>query len=211
MPETTDARRYHHGNLRTALLDAAEQRLRETSPDQVTLRDLAREIGVSHAAPRRHFANRQALLDALAEAGFARLDAALRDAVADAGADVRDAAAGTGADFPARLRAAMTAYVRFATENAALLELMWTSKHRDGAERIVEAASAPFTLMHGLVVEGQELGVLPAGDPERTGLVAFATLQGIASMINGGLVRPELLDGLVETAVEQLLRSARAG
>ncbi|MGW6131975.1 TetR/AcrR family transcriptional regulator [Cellulomonas sp. NPDC055163] len=198
MPETTDERRYHHGNLRAALLDAAEQRLRETSPDQVTLRDLAREIGVSHAAPRRHFANRQALLDALAEAGFARLDTALRGALADA-----------GADFPGRLRAAMTAYVRFATENAALLELMYTSKHRAGAERILEAASAPFTLMHGLVVEGQELGALPAGDPERTGLVVFATLQGIASMINGSLVRPELLDGLVETAVEQLLGGAR--
>ncbi|WP_258724082.1 TetR/AcrR family transcriptional regulator [Cellulomonas sp. NS3] len=200
MPETTDERRYHHGNLRTALLDAAEQRLRETSPDQVTLRDLAREIGVSHGAPRRHFANRQALLDALAEAGFARLDTALRGAVADA-----------GADFPRRLRAAMTAYVRFATENAALLELMYTSKHRAGAERIVEAATAPFTLMHGLVVEGQELGALPAGDPEQTGLVVFATLQGIASMINGSLVRPELLDGLVETAVEQLLGGARPG
>lgn len=202
VPETTDERRYHHGNLRTALLDAAEQRLRATSPDQVTLRDLAREIGVSHAAPRRHFANRQALLDALAEAGFARLDSALRGALADAGA---------GADFPGRLRAAMTAYVHFATENAALLELMYTSKHRAGAERIVEAATAPFTLMHGLVVEGQELGALPAGDPERTGLVVFATLQGIASMINGSLVRPELLDGLVETAVEQLLGGARPG
>lgn len=198
MPEPSDERRYHHGNLRTALLDAAEQRLREASPDQVTLRDLAREIGVSHAAPRRHFPNRQALLDALAEAGFARLDTALRGAVADPGADVA-----------ARLRAAMTAYVRFATENAALLELMYTSKHRPGAERIVEAASAPFTLMHGLVVEGQELGALPPGDPERTGLVLFATLQGIASMINGSLVRPELLDGLVETAVEQLLGGAR--
>lgn len=198
MPETTDERRYHHGNLRTALLDAAEQRLRETSPDQVTLRDLAREIGVSHAAPRRHFTNRQALLDALAVAGFARLDTALRGAVAEA-----------GPDFPGRLRAATTAYVRFATENAALLELMYTSKHRPGAERIVEAASAPFGLMHGLVVEGQERGALPSGDPERTGLVVFATLQGIASMINGGLVRPDLLDGLVETAVEQLLRGAR--
>ncbi|BCL32590.1 hypothetical protein GCM10017557_74490 [Streptomyces aurantiacus] len=46
------------------------------------------------------------------------------------------------------------------------------------------------------------------GAPERIGIVLFATLQGIASIINGNIVRPELLDGLVETAVEQFLRGA---
>ena len=66
-------RPYHHGNLRGALLDAAERTVRERGVQALSLRELAREIGVSHGAPRRHFPDRQALLDALAESGFERL------------------------------------------------------------------------------------------------------------------------------------------
>jgi AcrR family transcriptional regulator len=197
MPGATDERPYHHGNLRTALLEAAERGLRESGADKLALRDLARELGVSHAAPHRHFPNRQTLLDALAETGFARLDAALRAAMT-----------GTDGDFPARVRETMTAYTRFATENAALVELMYTSKHRPDATRIMKAAEGPFGLMNDLILQGQAEGALQAGDPERIGIVLFATLQGIASIINGNIVKPELLDALVETAVEQFLRGA---
>jgi AcrR family transcriptional regulator len=198
MPHVTEDQPYHHGRLRAALLDAAESGLRERGADQLSLRDLAREIGVSHAAPRRHFPDRQALLDALAETGFARLDTALRIALA-----------GTADDFPSRVLATMTAYTRFATENAALLELMYTSKHRPGATQIVKAAEAPFELMNELIIQGQAQGALQSGDPERIGIILFATLQGIASMINGNIIRPALLDELVETAAEQFLRGAR--
>jgi AcrR family transcriptional regulator len=196
----SDERPYHHGQLRTALLDAAERGLREHGADQLSLRDLAREIGVSHAAPRRHFPDRQALLDALAETGFARLDAILRTALAS-----------VGDDFAPGVRAAMTAYTHFATENAALVELMYTGKHRPGATQIAKAAEAPFELMDGLIARGQRQGALREGDPEQIGIVLFATLQGIASMINGNFVPPELLDGLVDTAVDQFLRGNRPG
>ena len=197
VPPETDERPYHHGQLRTALLDAAERRLRTHGADQLSLRDLAREIGVSHAAPRRHFPDRQALFDALAEAGFGRLDTTLRTALA-----------GSDEDFASRVRATMTAYTRFATENAVLLELMYASKHQPGATAIAKAAEAPFGLMSDLIVQGQTQGALQPGDPARIGIVLFATLQGIATMINGNFVKPELLDGLVETAVEQFLRGA---
>lgn len=198
MPAASDERPYHHGSLRTALLQAAERSLRIHGADQLSLRDLAREIGVSHAAPRRHFSDRQALLDALAETGFARMDAALRTML-NAADD----------DFPSRLRAIATAYTRFATESSALLELMYTSKHRPGATRIIEAADAPFRLMNDVIVQGQALGELAPGDPERIGIVLFATLQGLATLINGDIVKPELLDGLAETAIEHFIRGAR--
>src|SRR5277367_2560745 len=87
-------RPYHHGNLRAALLDQAERTVRERGVQELSLRELARDVGVSHGAPRRHFADRQALLDALAEVGFTRLGAELRAAVEDA-----------GEDFEAQLRA----------------------------------------------------------------------------------------------------------
>ncbi|HEY2216908.1 MAG TPA: TetR/AcrR family transcriptional regulator, partial [Solirubrobacteraceae bacterium] len=110
-------RPYHHGNLRAALLDQAERTLRERGAQELSLRELARDVGVSHGAPRRHFADRQALLDALAEAGFDRL-----------GGELRAALGGAGEDFQSRLSAIAAAYVHFATRDAALLELMFANK-----------------------------------------------------------------------------------
>src|ERR1700733_8254711 len=101
---TMDERPYHHGNLRTALLRQAQRTVRERGVQQLSLRELAREVGVSHAAPRRHFPDRQALLDALAQAGFERLGDALLQA--------RDRA---GEGFEPRLKAISAAYVEFAS------------------------------------------------------------------------------------------------
>jgi AcrR family transcriptional regulator len=190
-------RPYHHGNLRLALLEQAELTLRERGVAGLSLRELAREIGVSHGAPRRHFADRQALLDALAEAGFARL-----------GADLRRAGERAGADFESRLRASATAYVRFATRDAALLELMFAAKHSSGA--IDEAAERAFAVMLALIEQGQAEGAIENGPPERVGLVLFATLQGIAALVAGGIVSAQLLDGLVADAIANFLRGSRA-
>ena len=190
---------YHHGNLRRALLEEAERTLRERGVDALSLRELAREIGVSHGAPRRHFADRQALLDALAEAGFERL-----------GTDLRKAVAGAGDDFVGRLRAATAAHVRFAIRDSDLLELMFAGKHRDGAEPLQEAAERAFSVMLELIHQGQADGFLEAGDPQRVGLVLFATMQGIAALVVGGMVRPELLDELLADAIEHFLRGCRA-
>ena len=74
-------RPYHHGNLRRALLEQAERALAERGAEGLSLRELARAVGVSHAAPRRHFADRRALLDALAQDGFERLARDLHGAV----------------------------------------------------------------------------------------------------------------------------------
>ncbi|GAA1981545.1 TetR/AcrR family transcriptional regulator [Isoptericola halotolerans] len=191
-------RAYHHGRLRSALLDAAMRTVREGGVDQLSLRELAREVGVSHAAPRRHFPDRQALLDALAVAGFERLDNRLRTATAD-GAE----------DFTSRLKATVAAYIRFATEDAALLELMFTGKHRPGADQVMAAAVPSFTLMYEQIAQGQAAGELAPGDVEQLGIVLFATMQGIATLINGDMVKPELLDDLVDRAVEQFVRGAR--
>ncbi|MGA5313014.1 TetR/AcrR family transcriptional regulator [Streptomyces pseudogriseolus] len=200
MPDTTEQRPYHHGNLRTELLDAAERSLRVHGVDQLSLRDLARDIGVSHAAPRRHFADRRALLDALAESGFVRLGAELRAAVDEIGE--KD-------DLAARLHAFAAAYVRFATENAALTGLMNSSKHRPGATAVAEAAAAAFGQISDLIEEGQARGELEEGDPEDIGLVIYATVLGITSMLNSGMIDPGRLEGLVDTAVTQFLRGAR--
>jgi AcrR family transcriptional regulator len=191
-------RPYHHGNLRTALLEAAERTLRERGSHALSLRELAREVGVSHGAPRRHFPDRQALLDALAGAGFERL-----------GAELRSAADAAGEEFEPRLRAMAAAYIRFATDDAALLELMFAGKHREGAVELEEASVRAFAVMLELIEQGQREGSLEPGEPKRVGLVLFATIQGIAALVSGGLVEPSEVDELVADATERFMRGAR--
>jgi AcrR family transcriptional regulator len=192
-------RPYHHGNLRAALLAAAECTVREHGVQDLSLRELAREIGVSHGAPRRHFPDRQALLDALAEAGFARL-----------GAELRSAVDGAGGDFQGRLRAAAAAYVRFATRDAALLELMFAGKHQEQSGHLHEAAERAFSILLELIQQGQAEGVLEPGEPERVGLVLFATIQGIAALLTGGMIGAEQLDDVLADAIAHFLRGSVA-
>src|ERR1700681_1041649 len=194
MAQRASERPYHHGNLRAALLAQAERTVRERGVQDLSLRELAREVGVSHGAPRRHFPDRQALLDALAEAGFARL-----------GAELRTAVDGAGEDFQAKLRATAAAYVRFATRDAALLELMFAGKHREQSGALHEAAERAFSVMLELITQGQGDGVIERGEPERVGFVLFATIQGIASLVNSGMVPDEQLDELVTDAIAHFL------
>jgi AcrR family transcriptional regulator len=192
-------RPYHHGNLRSALLHRAEEALVEGGAGRLSLRELARQVGVSHAAPRRHFPDKQALLDALAQDGFERL-----------GAELGDAMTGAGGDFDARLLAFARTYVRFATRHAALLELMWAGKYRPGAaESLRAAADRAFAAPLAMITEGQAAGEVVPGDPQGVATVAFAALQGLAAMVNRGMVDDAGLDDLVSDAVERLVLGLR--
>ena len=193
--DVTD-RPYHHGRLRAALLAEAERTIRKQGIEQLSLRDLARQVGVSHAAPRRHFADRQALLDALAEAGFARLADELGAAVDDA-----------DQDYEARLRAAATAYVRFAVRDAALLDLMFAAKNAAPSEGLREASERLFTAVGELIGQGQQAGALPPGDPERLLLLLVATLQGMAALVTSGRAPAGQTDALITDAVALFTRS----
>jgi len=190
-------RPYHHGRLRAALLAEAERTLREGGAEALSLRDLARQAGVSHAAPRRHFADRQALLDALAEAGFVRLGEEVGAAIDDA-----------GEDWEERLRAAAAAYVRFATQDAALMELMFAAKNAAGRSAALREASVPlFTAVGDLIGQAQQAGALPRGDPWRLRLLLVATLQGIATLVTSGRVPAGQTDALIADAVVLFTRS----
>lgn len=194
MPE----RPYHHGNLRSALIEQARCTVDEHGAQALSLRELAREAGVSHAAPRRHFPSREALLDALAEDGFDRLGDALRNAVEAA-----------GGSFGARLHALSQAYIGFATQHPALLELMFAGKQRAGADRVRESADRAFATSLEVIAEAQAAGELQGGDPGRVAIVAFATLQGLAAMANGGLIEGAPVGAVVTDAIDQLLDGLR--
>ncbi|HWI73532.1 MAG TPA: WHG domain-containing protein [Baekduia sp.] len=191
---TTAARPYHHGNLREALLDAGERALESGGAANLSLRELARAVGVSHAAPRRHFSDKQALLDALALAGFERLGTTLAAASTD------------GDDFTTRLLALARAYVTFATAHPALIELMFASKHEAGAPpQLAEASDRAFAPALQAVADGQAAGAVVPGDTERIAKIAFALLQGLVAIASNGMLDETPLDELLDDAVQRLL------
>ncbi|WP_424216826.1 TetR/AcrR family transcriptional regulator (plasmid) [Streptomyces sp. BI20] len=189
---------YHHGNLRTALLARAEAVLADTGVDGLSLRGLARDLGVSHAAPSRHFRDRQALLDALAVSGFTRLNARLTTA-----------AEGPG-PVPARLAALGRAYVEFAVGHAPLLALMFTAKRAEGSPEELRALGHHcLEVAAGLIARAQAEGGVRAGDPERLAQVAFSTVHGLAALAVGSLLDDTPLDEAVDLALDVLLAGLR--
>ncbi len=187
-------RSYHHGNLRSALLERAEETVREHGVQALSLRELARDIGVSHGAPRRHFADRQALLDALARNGFERLGRRLEEAVEQASPGI-----------DARLNALAHAYVGFGTSHAALLELMFAGKHRPGADDVAAAAADTMAICLTVISAAQQAGELAPGDPESVAQTTLATLHGLAALANGGMLTGGDVDTVVTSAIGQLL------
>ncbi|MER5568451.1 TetR/AcrR family transcriptional regulator [Streptomyces goshikiensis] len=196
---------YHHGNLRAALLERAEAVLTASGAEGLSLRGLARDLGVSHAAPSRHFRDRQALLDALAVSGFTTLNARLRSAAAG-GAD------GAAGPVGARLAGLGRAYVDFAVGHTALLDLMFTVKHADDSSaELRELGHESLLIVARLMEEGQRTGAVRPGDPVQLAQVAFSTVHGLATLAVAALLDDTPLSEAMELALEVLLAGLRPG
>ncbi|MFD9006798.1 TetR/AcrR family transcriptional regulator [Streptomyces sp. NPDC059582] len=191
-------RPYHHGDLRTALLDSAERTLRERGTAALSLRELARETGVSHAAPGRHFKDKQALLDALALTGYERLAQSL------------EAADDPALPLEPRLTALARAYLSFAVRNAALLELMYARKHdTDLSEQLTSAVDRSVGSFERLISDAQRRGEIVEGDSERITLVAAAGIQGLAAFTANGSLDPEVALAGVDEYVHHVLHGLK--
>lgn len=163
--------RYHHGDLRRALLDASHALVAEQGAGGLALRAVARRLGVSHQAPLHHFADKHELLAALATEGFERLTAALERAAERAGCDP-----------VARLEATGVAYVRFALEQPELFRLMFGSTLADAQSPELRAAGARA---FGVLVAQARASLEASGelDADRLDLVttaAWSLVHGLA-------------------------------
>ena len=153
---------YHHGDLRTACLGAAMELLEEGGENALSLRAVARRAGVSPAAPYRHYADREALVSAVAARGYRELAERL-------------AAAHPSPATTDDLTSVAVAYVQFALERPALFRIMFGEPcDRDNAERA--AATAAVTLyVHGMIGR-----VFPDADPEAMGTGMWGLVHGLA-------------------------------
>jgi AcrR family transcriptional regulator len=178
MTRPKDAQPYHHGDLRNALLLAAEQLLAEQGAASLSLRAVAKRAGVSHAAPYRHFRDKAALLRALAQGGFERLAGAI------------ELAAGNASQNPEqKLVEAGVAYVRQAVERPALTRLMFggsVTVEDDAAYR--QTSAAAFEALLKIIREGVAAGVFRARDPQELALVAWTSMHGMAMLMTAGLL-----------------------
>jgi AcrR family transcriptional regulator len=182
------AHSYHHGDLRRALLDAAVAAIAEAGAAALSLRDLARRAGVSHAAPAHHFGDKAGLLTAVAVEGYRRLGAALRAAYQDTGSFLEVG----------------VAYVRFALDNRPYFEVMYRPElYHAGDPELVAARQASAALLYG-----------PAGDVSLTGVgaerlaagvAAWSLMHGLITLWLAGNLPPQLGDD-----PEQIARTVAA-
>lgn len=197
---------YHHGDLRQALVDAAIGLLRESGPEALTLRGVARAAGVSQAAPYRHFDGRRALVAAVAEDGFRRLHAAITGTGRTRRRHSTRKHASSGHDA---LRNIATEYVRFAHSHPAEYRVMFGEEiARDGAyEDLATASRAVFDLLSGGIASLQAKGIIRKGDPDDIAIGAWAMMHGLVMLSLDGqtTVARRSLAKLTESATQLLM------
>jgi len=186
MPEPAP-RPYHHGDLRAALIAAAEAEIDAHGVESFSLRAVAKRAGVSHAAPAHHFGDANGLLTALAAEGFVRFVETQR---------AHEAAAPPGQ--PDRLVAAGLGYIAFATGHPALFRLMFASRRPHFADPALQAA-ARAAYEHLLENIAEVRGIAdPASDPAALtdATAIWGIVHGLADLMQAG--RAGFLLGLPE-------------
>ena len=192
-------RPYHHGNLREALLDAADAMIESAGVHAISLRELGRAVGVSHTSTQRHFADRRDLLDALAQRGFDRLGAALVEPV-----DNR------ALSFDERLIRLARAHVGFAKRHPALFRWMSeTMSLPDVSASLSKARDRAFAPASAIFADGQAVGAVISGDPEHLGLASFAAVQGLIAISPAGNFRGLPLETLIGDVIERIILGLR--
>ena len=182
---SNDARPYHHGDLPRALLDAAVEAIAEVGPAAVSLRDLARRTGVSHAAPAHHFGDKAGLLTAVAADGFRRLAATLRETYQATGSFLEVG----------------VAYVRFAVTHRAHFEVMFRPElyHTDDPE-LIQAREQARSLLYPPAAEATNR---PDGGVDvRAGVAAWSLVHGLATLWLNHNLPPQLGDDPEQIARE---------
>jgi len=170
---------YHHGDLRAVLLAYAREQMEHARLDGLSMREMAKAVGVSHTAAYRHFADKRALLDAVAEQGFDELLAASRAAVHAAPPDARS-----------RLKASGVAYVGFGMASPQLLGHMFSAiAQPQASEALVGAGARLFDELRQLVAAGQAQGAFRPGEPGELSHACWAMVHGLATLLGIGMLR----------------------
>lgn len=201
-PASEERARYHHGDLRQALIDAALRLISEEGYAALSLREVARRAGVTHAAPYRHFTDKEALLGAVASEGFRMMRLAMHERM------VRET------PHLERLIASGVAYVLFAVEHPAHFRVMFGPHFTRPPEPPLSCSpdTDAFGLLLRTIEEGQAAGALRDTPTRELALAAWAMVHGLASLLVDGQVEQYRTEaGGVEALVRAQLRLLLSG
>jgi len=178
--------RYHHGNLRRALIDEALKTIRKTGVSGLTLRGAGAALGVSRTALYRHFADKDALLAAVAREGFIALKASL------------DAARRSALELADQLTEMGAAYVRFAIESPSHYRVMFggfLDRCKDEPDLIADAGAA-FQALVDAILDLQRARLVRQDDARQLSRFVWAAVHGIAMLAIDGQLGPDPDAGL---------------
>lgn len=200
---STQGRSYHHGDLRSVLLDAAARLLREEGEAGLSMRRLAQESGVSRTAPYHHFQDKHSLLCGIAEEGFRRFRQVLDDSRIGQ----------QGVFDEAGLRDFSRRYVDFAVANAEYYDLMFGGKlwkSQALTDSLKQEAYRAFRDYLGHIRRFQQDGqIAPSVDPLRFAQLSWSSLHGISRLLIDGIyLESAVVDEMCATAAAMFARHA---
>ncbi|MCG6169434.1 TetR/AcrR family transcriptional regulator [Leptospira sanjuanensis] len=186
---------YHHGDLKKAIIQRSEEILEQKGAEGLSLRDIAADLGVSHAAPYRHFPRKADLLFTLATRGFMDLAEEMR-------------LAWESSDDPVeRLRSSGTRYVSLALKHPRRTELMFGGALacEEGAPEELETIGRDaFMGLFRILEDGQKRGIFKEEDPYDLSFTLWSLVHGFVVLVNGRQIPPAILE---ERTLEKILNS----
>ena len=200
------AKPYHHGDLRQQILDAARELLEENNIASLSLRAVAKKVGVSHSAPYRHFKDKESLLAGIAAQGFNELASELKEAVI------------VHPENPAaQLQEAAHRYMKLAMKNPQCTQLMFGNilPCHDGYPELQSSGETAFNRLKIIIEAGQSKGVFKSEDVQLMALTAWSTIHGLSLLFISGHVEDTLslsvnIEGLTASVSEILLSGVKA-
>jgi len=163
---------YHHGDLKKALITTAVKMLQKVSANELSLRELSRQAGVSQAAPYRHFKNKEALLAAISQEGFELKLSYMKAAVEGTTEPVE------------KIYVCADAYLRMAIQHPEHFKIVTSSYVLPTPEHpeLLIAAKNTYLYLTDLIESSQKHGIIGKGDPFHKGMHCWMTVQGFASL-----------------------------
>jgi AcrR family transcriptional regulator len=185
---------YHHGNLKEALISAGLEILTEKGIEGLSLRSVAKRIGVSHAAPYNHFPDKQALLAAMSTAGHEKFHQTLLETF--------EKLKNTSPEIIVEIG---WAYLQFAQEDPSRFKLMFSGALEEERNHpaYMEISGKSITLFEEIIVFCQLKGQLPSGRVDHLAIKLWSSVHGFATLMLENQFPPQYLQG---EDIKELLR-----
>ncbi len=197
------AKKYHHGDLKNALIQAGVEILSKEGMEGLSLRKVAQRAGVSHSAPYSHFPDKQSLVAAISTEGFNQLYSELDAAILAYPKNPRK-----------QLQEGIRAYVQFALNNTDTFKIMFSGALEKEKEypSFVAISSKTFQRVVDVVRACQEAGLLHSSSAEMMAVAVWGQVHGIVSLALEGQISHTVLDAhkledIVMFAIEQMIAS----